>query len=576
MLPSVAVTAVLLAGAEGLARRFEDPRARARRGQLAWASDTRGGFYTMKSASPGWPPWAEFNRDGLRDVAHAVEKPPRTRRVVCLGDSVTVGPDRWPDAAYPRVLQRKLDARGPGLEVLSVALWGWSTAQERIAYARIARRYRPDAVFLGVCLNDVQELEADLARPSPVLVALHERSALVRRLVGAEGRQIRGVDELFKAPDSARVRAGLERLLAEVRALRAEVRADGAELAVVLFPYRGQVTASAPPPSVQERMAAFCAREGIRFLDALPALRPLGEAAFLEGDGIHLSREGCARVADAVLEQGLLPRAWLSEGPATDVASPVPLLADARGDVRWRAAWALGHARTPVRDAVSSLARALDDPDEGVSVEAARSLGEIGAPAGPARPALLSALDDPHQAVRWSAASALARIGLEPEDVPSLVGALGSRDYYVRAFAVWSLGEMAGHAAPARPLLAAMVDDPDEGVRALVVKSLGKLGPGDPATVAALRAALQRPSWDDRSQAARALGRLGPAAAAALPDLVAALSDTNPYVRREAARALGRIGTADQGARQALARAEGDPDPEVRAAATNALRQLRD
>ena len=48
---------------------------------------------------------------------------------------------------------------------MNVGLWGWSTRQERLAYERIARRYRPDQVLLGVCLNDIPELQNNLARP---------------------------------------------------------------------------------------------------------------------------------------------------------------------------------------------------------------------------------------------------------------------------------------------------------------------------------------------------------------------------------------------------------------------------
>ena len=63
---------------------------------------------------------------------------------------------------------------------MNVALWGWSTRQERIAWQRIARGYRPDAAVLAVCLNDIPELFNNLSRPPRWLAALHARSALVR------------------------------------------------------------------------------------------------------------------------------------------------------------------------------------------------------------------------------------------------------------------------------------------------------------------------------------------------------------------------------------------------------------
>jgi hypothetical protein len=48
---------------------------------------------------------------------------------------------------------------------MSVALPGWSTRQERYAYERIARRYRPDAVVLAVVLNDMEDLHNNLTQP---------------------------------------------------------------------------------------------------------------------------------------------------------------------------------------------------------------------------------------------------------------------------------------------------------------------------------------------------------------------------------------------------------------------------
>ena len=66
----------------------------------------------------------------------------------------------------------------------------------------------------------------------------HERSALVRLIVGAEGREIEDVERLFETPDAPRVREALDGFFEEVRLLRGEVEADGAEFAVVVFPFR--------------------------------------------------------------------------------------------------------------------------------------------------------------------------------------------------------------------------------------------------------------------------------------------------------------------------------------------------
>jgi lysophospholipase L1-like esterase len=263
-----------------------------------------GEFYTVKSTAVGWPPWEDYNTDGLRDREHTIEKRPGTRRVACLGDSVTLGWGIRPDQAWPQVLEAQAAASGVDLDVMNVALGGWSTRQEVIAYRRIVRRYRPDQVLLGLCLNDVAEMQNNLSRPPRLVAQLYRRSALVRWIVGARRREIAGVEELFSSPASPQVREGWERVFAELRTLRDEVRADGASFAILVFPFRFQVALGAPAPIAQRTLAQSCRREGIPLLDLLPALASVGEAAFLDYD--HLSPAGAGLVAEQVLGSSLL------------------------------------------------------------------------------------------------------------------------------------------------------------------------------------------------------------------------------------------------------------------------------
>ena len=155
-----------------------------------WEKQWDGDFYTMASDETGWPPGAEFNGDGVRDRVHPRQRSEGIARVVFLGDSVTLGHGLEPFEAYPQVLQSMLDDEGRALEVMNVALWGWSTRQERIAYEKLVRPYRPDVVVLAICLNDIPEIQNNLKRPPGWLLALNERLALVRLLIDAPGREI--------------------------------------------------------------------------------------------------------------------------------------------------------------------------------------------------------------------------------------------------------------------------------------------------------------------------------------------------------------------------------------------------
>ncbi len=586
---SLVVSAAVLGAAEGLARLFEKPRQRVppEKRPLIWEEGWHGDFYKMRSNAVGWPPWEEFNRDGVRDRTHAREKPEGTWRLVCLGDSVTVGPDGRPQEAYPQILQTRFDALGPGVEVFNVSLWGWSTRQERIAYQQIARPYHPDQVLLGICLNDFEEMQNNLSRPSLALAALYRRSALVRRIVRADEREIAGVEELFAAPQSRRVREGFDRVFAEIRALRQDVRQDGAELAVTVFPYIAQVLPGARPPSVQERIGAFCAREGIRFLDPLPALRPFGSRAFPEGDGGHFNVLGTTRIAEEVLRARIVPDSAYTTEPLRSAlglsdlgVQAVPALVKALGSadprIRREAAWALGRIGPRAKMAVPALASELRDLWESVRLSAAVALGLMGKEGRPAFPALASALADPRQGVRWRAAEAIERIGPAPEEaLPALRSALGSADLYVRSFAVWYLGELGSPARAAAPDVALVLRRDDGGVRALAARTLAKIAPGDPVAVLALGEALLASDWDERWLAGRILGRMGRGAAPAVPALTRGLADENELVRREAAVTLGRIGPAAAGALPALLSAQKDKDAAVRTAATEAVKALR-
>ncbi len=598
---ALGVGAVFLGLLEGGARLVE--KRRAPRPEVAdyiwdWDDKMPGGFYVMKSDGVGWPPWEEFNADGLRDRTRSKERPGGYRRIAFLGDSVTLGAELTPREAYPQLLESHFASAGSRTEVMSVALWGWSTRQERTAWQKIARTYHPDQAVLAVCLNDIPELQNNLARPAHWLVALHEHLALVRLLIDPEGREIDSVERLFSEPDSPRVREALARFFEEVRALRLEVVADGASFALVVFPFRFQVEPGAPGPVVQERIARFCEDEKLPCLDMLPAIGKLGTGAFRDYD--HLSPSGHVLAADTLRTSGMLaegdsdPRVLREAlGRASDVGSRAALrwLAGGRGalaaaglealearldaadpSVRQAAAWGLASAGPLAAPKATLLALKLGhDEQPGVRMACARALGAIGSRLGVK--ALLEALADPSESVRAAAAQALFHIGPAPEDVPALTAALASPDRYIAAFAAWSLGNIGAPAAEsAVPQLAQALARDD--TNAVVAGALARIGPAAAAAVPELVRALKSEDDGRRFRAARTLGRIGPPAAAAVEPLADALRDPNSVVRLHAARALGRIGPAAKPAATALQRATGDRDAGVRDEARKALERL--
>jgi HEAT repeat protein/lysophospholipase L1-like esterase len=538
----LSLTVTLLVGGllEGICRVLE-PKAPepARQKVEEWKAEAPGEhFYTMSTDNHGWPPWQEFNRDGLRDRHHAVTKTPGTWRLAFLGDSVTAGIGLEPREAFPQVLQARYDESGTPVEVFGAALWGWSTRQERIAYRRIVRRYAPDEVVVAVCLNDIEELERQLAHPPALLVALHAHSALVRRVVRARERETRDVEELVLG------RRGFEHFFSEVRTLRDEVRADGARFVLMVFPYRFQVQPNAPPPAAQDAIGAFCKNEGIPFLDLLPEMRDLGPGGFIDHN--HLSVSGARRVVDVLLARDLLTphtsrRDLLSSRRAASPDALVRLVTAGSVDERRAASWALGRTRPTTATTVDALTAALRDEDAGVVVEAARALGALGPEARSASKALLALLDSSRDDVRAEAARSAWAVGLTPEQSGVLLAHVESSDDYVRHFAIWAAGRMGQAGHDAVPALLAMLDKEDGHEPGPAALSLRRLAASDPAIVPQLARGLADTDPARRAQAALNLGKLGVAAGTAVPELVRALQDANESVRADAAIALGRI-----------------------------------
>jgi len=542
VLLSLVVSVVFLGLLEGGARLLERRRPPKRVADYLWDWEERwdGDFYTVGSDAVGWPPWQEFNADGLRDRARPTEKLPGTWRVIALGDSVTMGAGIEASEAWPQRLEARYVKERRPVEVLNVALWGWSTRQEAIAYRRFGPARRPDQVLLGVCLNDIPELQNNLTRPPEWLGALFKRSALVRRVVDAEGREIGDVEQLFQEPDSATVSEAFGRFFEEVRSLRRDVEGDGAKLVVLVFPFRLQVLPKAPRPTAQEKILAFCKGEGLRCLDLLPPLRAAGSPAFVDYD--HLSAAGSDIVADVVATSHVVP----------EVAS----------------------VESRSGDSVDSLASLLRDPEAPARVAAAQELQARGREARAASGALFDALGDPSENVRWAAAQALWKVGPPPaESLPRLVAALQNRVVYVRGFAAWSLGNMGDAAQDAIPALIETVRAEEPAGRGASLLALAKLGPTARGAAPVLIETLGSRHPARRWNAARALGRIG--APEAVEPLIGALHDPSDHVRIHAARALGKLGGNARDAVAALTAMARDPSEGVQHEAERALRRIR-
>jgi lysophospholipase L1-like esterase len=92
-----------------------------------------------------------YNSQGFRDNERSALKPPGTRRILVLGDSVTMGHGvEWP-FLFSQVIQARLPSNA---EVITIAMGGLNTPQEVHLLEQIGVTYDVDMVILNFVLND--------------------------------------------------------------------------------------------------------------------------------------------------------------------------------------------------------------------------------------------------------------------------------------------------------------------------------------------------------------------------------------------------------------------------------------
>lgn len=101
------------------------------------------------------------NAQGFRDTQdYKYEKAPEVRRILCLGDSQTLGFEARQERIFPSVIEQRLRRLGHNVEVLNTGIPGFGTAEELAFFATEGLRYKPDVVVLGWHISDFDENEA--------------------------------------------------------------------------------------------------------------------------------------------------------------------------------------------------------------------------------------------------------------------------------------------------------------------------------------------------------------------------------------------------------------------------------
>jgi hypothetical protein len=335
------------------------------------------GFFHRPGAN-GWIETPEFtshvaiNAYGLREREIAPQKPAGTFRVLMLGDSFIEGAQVPVENTVSRQLEQQLAAAMPGrtVQVINAGNAGFGTAQELLFLDSDGRTYQPDLVILVYFIdNDLpdngyrvaRERKLDTTRrpfyvpdgkgglelrpgAPPAADRFESIRPLLRRSVTYN--VIENFTRWQEARDQEQAQIGknrptylpdppdewdeawwvTEQLLGKVQAT---AQGMGAPLLVVGAPAYYQVNADAwrqlvggdtrnrdryEQEAPNRRLAGIAERQGLRFLDLLPATRAAQEAQgglYYPADG-HWTSAGHAfaagQLAGYLAGSGLIPR----------------------------------------------------------------------------------------------------------------------------------------------------------------------------------------------------------------------------------------------------------------------------
>ncbi|MFP4056084.1 MAG: SGNH/GDSL hydrolase family protein [Candidatus Brocadiia bacterium] len=288
---------------------------------------------------PGWEgPVFSVNSLGFLGEEFSPTKPPGTVRVFCLGDSCTAGDLLASfDRTYPRQLEQELERRLPGArwQAINAGVGGYSSFQGRLWLEREILGYEPDALVLYFGWNDhwparsggpdkevsgslPERLRAGLSWCKLLQLGIKAyHMAREREPLPAAGPAGGTASQPDRPPRVSREDYA-ENLLAMVQAMGER----GGETVIVTAPnYLAAVPLDSLPPGLhggRDAVAALVelhdeynaiARDVAREAGAclVDAARDFAEAADPEAlfwnppqDFIHLSAEGCRRLASAV------------------------------------------------------------------------------------------------------------------------------------------------------------------------------------------------------------------------------------------------------------------------------------
>lgn len=291
-----------------------------------------------------------INSLGMRGEEIAIPKPPKTVRILAVGDSITFGYGIRLEDTYAKVLERRLNqesVNGTSYEVLNGGTLGGSLADYLHFLTRKVEILQPDTVVVGLCLNDIQvysdsgtnfetgvewqgqqrplahRLNLFWLRHSQLYMLIYPRVKVLMYSSGVlDINKVRGDNFVAVAPPSDYQTRAWKSSLEMLRRLNSFCNEHHYRLVVVLFPMQMQMSdrdmrfyrekyhlklgdgALAGDP--QRRLHEFSSVSGIAVIDLLPVYRAYDSKdlyfsnKMIPSDAIHPSVKGNEVAADEI------------------------------------------------------------------------------------------------------------------------------------------------------------------------------------------------------------------------------------------------------------------------------------
>lgn len=271
-----------------------------------------------------------INSDGLRDRELVKPKPPKTYRIIALGDSITAGNGLRLKDVYHKKLARKLDGLGIGqrFESVNLGVPGYGVRQQ----ARILRKkglvYEPDLILVGFLPWDLWADDRSItliSREESARILSWMHTGLLRRSFLYSLIRIR----MDRAAMMTAARNGMReidwesswRAAEEAYADIADAAAGRSKVMLVIHPPLSRFLRNVSDEmGLVQRITAIAQKNGFLVLDLSPHF-PEGEISNLmttrhldAHPGLTYSETASQVILTGLLRRGLIPAK--GEGPA--------------------------------------------------------------------------------------------------------------------------------------------------------------------------------------------------------------------------------------------------------------------